>query len=88
MNEISKKYIRDSEPYLVHYNHNHDKLGRFARSIVSVTPLERIADKISERKAQKEFDDSLNEIRSYAKKNTRSFQKTKKRMLFKCQEIN
>lgn len=32
MNELQYKLIKSSEPYLAHYNHNHDKLGRFARS--------------------------------------------------------
>lgn len=32
MNEIQKKFIESPGRYLMHYNHNHDKLGRFARS--------------------------------------------------------
>ena len=33
MNEIQKKFIESPGRYLMHYNHNHDKLGRFARSM-------------------------------------------------------
>lgn len=33
MNELHKNWIERAEPYLAHYNPNHDKLGRFARSI-------------------------------------------------------
>lgn len=32
MNNIYKAVIRTKTSYLVHYNHNHDKLGRFAKS--------------------------------------------------------
>lgn len=32
MNDIYKAVIRTKTSYLVHYNHNHDKLGRFAKS--------------------------------------------------------
>lgn len=32
MNEIQKKFIESPGRYLMHYNHNHDRLGRFARS--------------------------------------------------------
>lgn len=32
MNELQKSFIENSSSFLIHYNHNHDKLGRFARS--------------------------------------------------------
>lgn len=32
MNELWKSFIENSSSFLVHYNHNHDKLGRFAKS--------------------------------------------------------
>lgn len=32
MNELQKSFIDNGSSFLMHYNHNHDKLGRFARS--------------------------------------------------------
>ena len=32
MNEMQKSFIQNGTSFLMHYNHNHDKLGRFARS--------------------------------------------------------
>lgn len=32
MNELQKSFIENSSSFLMHYNQNHDKLGRFARS--------------------------------------------------------
>lgn len=32
MDELHKSFIENSPSFLMHYNHNHDKLGRFAKS--------------------------------------------------------
>lgn len=64
MNELQKKWIEDSQSYLVHYNHNHDKLGRFARALGGVSSaagrkmgsLFDIGNKVQQKTAHKEYE--------------------------------
>lgn len=53
MNELQYKLIKSSEPYLVHYNHNHDKLGRFARSVFGVSFADTVKNGFDIRREKK-----------------------------------
>lgn len=71
MNDIYKAVIRTKTSYLVHYNHNHDKLGRFAKSNgASSSPAVEKYKKDQER-YKKENDDAW----QYRKSNNKLFRK-------------
>ena len=74
MNEIQKKFIESPGRYLMHYNHNHDKLGRFARSngsSGSTKPFDSYTDeeKSLMRLGDSEISDLERERRIASKKN-------------------
>ena len=48
MNELQKSFIQNGASFLMHYNHNHDKLGRFARSTLFVSGSSKTQNKDSE----------------------------------------
>lgn len=48
MNKYQKSFIQNGSSFLMHYNHNHDKLGRFARSTLFVSGSSKTQNKDSE----------------------------------------
>lgn len=47
MNELQKSFIQNGASFLMHYNHNHDKLGRFAKSTLFVSGSSKTQSKDS-----------------------------------------
>ena len=48
MDKNQKSFIENGPSFLMHYNHNHDKLGRFARSTLFVSGSSKTQNKDSE----------------------------------------
>lgn len=64
MNELQKSFIQNGTSFLMHYNKNHDKLGRFAETNGS----SRLASKIDKRNEKiDKIDKELSSVRDNKK---------------------